>query len=685
MSLTVAELVGKLGMDDAEFNRGIDGSLGKFGKFGPAAVAATALVAAAFAAAGLAALHFAEQFDDSFDSMRISTGKTGKALAGLEDDFKAVVASVPTDFASASTAIADINKRLGLTGPPLQELSKQFVTFSRLTKTDVAENVRLGTRLFGDWSIATKDQSGALDQIFRASQQSGIGVSDLMDTVVSFGAPLRNMGFGFSDSVAMMAKWEKEGVNTSTVLTGMKFALKTFAKAGEDPQKALGAIIPKIRDMKNEQEAMNLGMATFGLRAGPDMVAAIREGRFEYADFAKQIENGTDTIMKAARDTDGWRESLTVLKNKALVALEPALSAMLGGIDDAVSGMGKALSSDKAKSIFSNIGDAAGVVKDKIGEAFTAIAPIVGPVLADIGKTIKVLIARWTPVFEAVFRAIVQVVKWAWPTIKATIMSALNVIAGIIKLAMALIRGDWSSAWKAIKQIVNGAVSGIQALIRGLGRASLAILKAAWGALKSIASSAWNAMAGAVRSGISRNISIVSSLPGRILSALSSLGGLLVSAGADLLNGLWSGISGALGGLLSKIQNVASQIGSAFKKAMHIDSPSKLFAGFGDYMMQGLALGVVDNVNKPLRAMSQVADALAAQAMPVPTATLRPAAYGMGLSGSGTGISEVHEHYHTHIPAGSVLVGTLDQAAKVLSPHVTKHQKKNDNRKGRGR
>ena len=49
------------------------------------------------------------------------------------------------------------------------------------------------------------------------------------------------------------------------------------------------------------------------------------------------------------------------------------------------------------------------------------------------------------------------------------------------------------------------------------------------------------------------------------------------------------------------------------------------------------------------------------------------------------GPSVIHEHYHVHIPGGSVLVGTLDEAARVLSPHVTRHQGRVAARQGRGR
>jgi hypothetical protein len=336
MGLTVADLSAKIGLDTGGFDRGITGVLDRINPIGGAALGASAIAVGAVAAIGVAAFKMGAEFDAAYDTIRLGTGATGAKLDWLKNDFKNVITDVPASFGDASAAITGLNQRLGATGPRLRDLSDQFLELSRITGTDVAEDVRLGTRLFGDWSIKTGQQSDALDQLFRATQKSGIGLSDLMSTVVQFGAPLRNMGFSFGDSIAMLAKWEKEGVNTSTVLTGMKFALKVFAAAGKEPQAALAGITAKIHDTTNAQAAMTLGMKTFGLRAGPDMVAAIREGRFQYQDFAKTIANGSDTIHTAAKDTEDLAESWTKLANTLKVKAEPALTGIFGAVSGAV-------------------------------------------------------------------------------------------------------------------------------------------------------------------------------------------------------------------------------------------------------------------------------------------------------------------------------------------------------------
>ena len=210
MALTVAELSADLAIDSRQFDTGLQGILGKFGKFGPVAAAAGGAIVAGLAVAAKAALDLGGSFDDAYDTIRIGTGATGKELEGLQEDFKAVFADVPTDMASVSTAIADLNTRLGLTGKPLQDLSKQFIDLSRITGTDLKTNIASVTRVFGDWQISAKDQAGALDAMFRATQASGIGFDQLSTSVVKFGAPLRNLGFGFEESLALLSQLTRQ-------------------------------------------------------------------------------------------------------------------------------------------------------------------------------------------------------------------------------------------------------------------------------------------------------------------------------------------------------------------------------------------------------------------------------------------------------------------------------------------
>ncbi len=315
--------------------RNIQGATGKLGgalqKLGKIALLGAAV---GFVALGTAALKFGSDFQSAFATISKGTGATGEALEGLKEDFKRALKNVPDSMDKVATATADLNTRLGLTGPELSETTTLFLDFARITGTDVAEAVRNGTRVFGDWSIATNDQGKAMDHMFKVSQTTGIGVDKLMTQVVNFGAPLRQMGFSFEDATVLMGKWEKEGVNTEAILGALKIGVNNFAKAGIEGGAGMQDFIKQITKMGPGVDALALASETFGSRAGPDMAAAVLEGRFTIEDYTAAVGDSRGAISGAAKAARTWQENLSILKNKVLVKLEPVLTKLIDKLTD---------------------------------------------------------------------------------------------------------------------------------------------------------------------------------------------------------------------------------------------------------------------------------------------------------------------------------------------------------------
>lgn len=276
-------------------------------------------------------------FDDAFDKIRTGTGATGDALKGLQDDFTTVMKLVPDNMDAVSTAIADLNTRTGLTGTALQDLSIQFLDLARVTGEDVAATIESSTRLFGDWSVAAEDSASTLDYIFKVSQSTGVGINDLSDKLVQFGAPLRQMGFDFETSAAMIGKFEKEGVNTELVLGGLRIALGKMAREGiTDTSAALTEVIERIKSAGSVGEANAIALDLFGAKIGPDMAAAIREGRFELTDFVSDLKASGETVGKAADDTAGFSEKMAIFRNQLLTTVEPLGTKLIEALDVAM-------------------------------------------------------------------------------------------------------------------------------------------------------------------------------------------------------------------------------------------------------------------------------------------------------------------------------------------------------------
>lgn len=296
------------------------------------ATAAKVGIAGAVLAAGALAKTLYDvggEFDDAFDTIRIGTGATGKQLDGLKADFKGVISNVPADFDEAAEAISELNRRLGITGKPLRARARQFLELSRITGSDLPEDIRNVTRAFGDWEIAVGKQGKALDFLFRASQASGASVAELTENVVKFGAPLRQVGFTFNEAVAMFASFEKAGVNVTTMMPGLKQAMKTFFEANKDPKQG---IIETFKGIEDGSIKASEALKIFGTRAGGDMIEAVEQGRFHLDRFTSQLATGKDTILGVGEETKDASERFKEFANRMKVLVEPAATAVFNAV-----------------------------------------------------------------------------------------------------------------------------------------------------------------------------------------------------------------------------------------------------------------------------------------------------------------------------------------------------------------
>jgi phage-related minor tail protein len=419
------------------------------GGMGKAVLAAGAVVAAAAAAAAVGLFKIGSAFDEQYDKIRVGTGATGDALKGLQGDFKAVLTSVPTDFASAGTAIADLNTRLGLTGKPLQDLSAQFLELSRITETDISSNIANLTRVFGDWGIEAEDQAGTLDKVFRASQSTGASIDSLSTKVVQFGAPLRQLGFSFDESIAILGKFEKEGVNTELVLGAMRQALGRMARAGEAPVETFRRVTEQIKGAGSAGEANALALELFGARAGPDMAAAIREGRFELGDLLDTISSGSETIMKAGADTQDFSEKWQMFKNRVLVALEPIAMRVFDAMGSAMDTLGPKVQGlidnwgPPLKDFVQNVLGALGRWWDQNGPAIVAGAITIAGGIREAFETVIGKVREWVdtlgPPLQAFVTDVLGDLKAWWDNNGTGIVEAAKTLGTGIEEALDLV------------------------------------------------------------------------------------------------------------------------------------------------------------------------------------------------------------------------------------------------------
>src|SRR5690625_1055481 len=167
-------------------------------RYGKALLAGVAVVGAGAVAAGTALYKVGEIFDDVSDTIRAGTGATGKDLDDLTDSAKRVGKTVPAEFGEIGTMVADVNTRLGLTGPTLEKFSSQALEAGRLMGEAI--DIDAMSSAFNVFQIQGEDTTEAMDHLFRVSQATGVGMNELATVTANAAPAAMELGFSFEET-----------------------------------------------------------------------------------------------------------------------------------------------------------------------------------------------------------------------------------------------------------------------------------------------------------------------------------------------------------------------------------------------------------------------------------------------------------------------------------------------------
>lgn len=452
------------------FSTGLDGLAGGLGrsesklgawKVAAGAMAAGVVVAGVGAAVGLNKI--GKTFNDVSDTIRVGTGASGKALDGLVDSAKNVGRNVPVEFEKIAPVVADINTRMGLSGETLDAVASQYLEAGRILGEDI--DVGKTSAAFSAFKIEGDAVTGAMDDLFRVSQATGVGMNQLADGVGQNAPALANLGFGFQDSISLLGSLDKAGVNSQQVMASLSKGLVTLAKDGEEPQAAFERVTGEIQsfvDSGDAASALDLASQVFGTRGATQFVGALQAGVLNMEDLMSATGATGDTIMGLGEETAHAAESWQLIKNNAMAALEPLGTAVTGVLDGAMAGLaGKAqelspLVSDglgKMVRWFGQLGDTLGPLIAPVLELWSAFSPLslimsalqpVLPKLAEmfgmlasiLGGTLSALLPQLveslTPVAEMLSGALVD----AAVTLMPIIVEVAQTLAGVLATAL---------------------------------------------------------------------------------------------------------------------------------------------------------------------------------------------------------------------------------------------------------
>jgi len=274
-------------------------------------------------------------FDSVNDTIRVGTGASGESLQSMVDIAKRIGRSVPEEYSKIGSTVADLNTRLGLSGETLERVASQYLEAGRLLGQDV--DINKTTAAFSAFGLKGDEVSAAMDNLFRVSQATGVGMNELASAAQQAAPSMKTLGFSFEDTIAMVGAFDKAGLNSTAVMASLSKGLVTLAKKGEDPKQAFQRVTGEIQgflNKGNEAAALELASKIFGTRGAMQFVQAMKTGQLSAGDMMKSIGATDDSILGLAEETMDFSEQWQLLKNRASEALEPLGSAVFTWLGD---------------------------------------------------------------------------------------------------------------------------------------------------------------------------------------------------------------------------------------------------------------------------------------------------------------------------------------------------------------
>ncbi len=584
----LADSIGKAAGDaaskaSATISEKLSSGLNKAGK------GLTAGVTAPILAIGGAAIAAGMDLDDARDKIRILSGVGGDELAKLETSFENVATTTTASFDRAAETISNLFVRTGLTGEPLEKLATQLLDLEQITGAPA--NLDTLTRVLSAFGVPAEEATATFDKLFRASQATGVPFDDLTTSLVSQSAAFAELGFGLDETAALLGQFEKAGVNTDTVLAGLRANIVKAAGEGKDAAtffrdgvKEIEGFIAKGDNASAQARAKEL----FGARTFLDALDAIKRGQFDIDGTLDTLQNGKDTISGLADETSGWTEQYSMLKKEAALALEPIALQLFPAISKAIETVvpyiqrfadwfGE-LSPDTQKTIVVVAGLAAA-----LGPVLIVIAKVITSVKTII-TTLKLLNTAlltnpWALAAIAAIAAVVLIVKY-WDEIVAFFSEVFSKIAEYGKAAWEVLTGSLQQAFEAVGQVIGDAISAVVNGFSAAGRAIGDVISAVIGGFQAVGSAigdAISAVAG-VLSGIADAVSSTVGAIGDVFARLFT--GIVdgfrlafdivrdrVRGVYDFFRDVFDRIAGFIRRIVDAIRNLPSALGSGIKSA----------------------------------------------------------------------------------------------------------------------
>lgn len=548
---------------------------------------------------------------------------------------------------AVNAATADLNKMERQLAENTRELDNQGTSLDGL-KDKLSS---FGSGL----ASAAKAAAAGLAAVTAATGAMVGAVVKGVSSAAEYGDNIDKMSQKLGMSAEAYQEWDFIMQHCGTSIDSMQSGMKTLASAaetGNDAFSRLGlsqqeiagmsqeelfsATIAALQNVSDETERTYLAGQLLG-KGATELGPLLNTSSQDIEAMRKQVHElggvmSNESVAASAAFQDSLQNLQTGIKGLSRGALAdflPSMTRMMDGLTALISGdeSGLALISQGIDEFTANLGS---VIPTLLETGSEIVQSLLSAITANLPKVIDSgagvlleLVNGIVGMLPEVAAAALAVIAALSSGISASLPELIpSVVDTVLQIVETLTDPD------SLGNLVGAALEIITALAEGLIRALptlaartpqiianiVTTLTANLPRIIAMAGTIIVTLAGGLIQAIPNLVKSIPQLVTAIVNGFASMGSRFLDIGKNIVSGVWDGIKGMGSWLKEKVSGFFSGIVDGVKGVLGIHSPSRVFAGIGGYMAEGLGQGFGDEMGTVQRNIRRSMEELAGNA-----------------------------------------------------------------------